>query len=1009
MKRTIFAAVITLFCVSCAEDIAKLKNQQVPLNIDAVSQGMTTRSGSDIQGATFDAGELINTYISVTGASDNTTTLGNPLLMKTEAAVNGINTLATNDGSTLYFPPGDNVNVSIYAHYPQTVSLTDAFTVRVPQKSEADYKASDLMYASASSEKTEQPVHLQFAHKMAKLVINATGEEGLTMKKITLKTVYTSIAWTPETGVLGALNGEKQDIIIAEESSYQSSLSGVALFPPQTKDDTYFLEVEAKNSEGAEGTAVFYVCTKDFESGRVYTVNMKIGPKNLVAGEDGKVTIAPWPASVGTINIQAVGNLGMKIESLADDGKTTTNTLSSEMIGGTTSYYYTYNGKECTPVPTVTDGKESGATTIAASNYDVKYYNNINAGTALMVVTGKGEYEGLSTFTTFTVKKAANTMAYPAATKNVNLSRDAIVPHALTLPNLKTSGQEVYGRMTYKIYSNAAMTVEHPTSGDNCIATVDANGNVYMKKKGGPIYVKASMDDSGNFVAKEVSYALTITAGDIASAITIEWSDGKADGQETWPFTGLPVRPAFRIMDNGNSLAGAETSGGYDYNYTYSNNVTVGNNTAVLTITGQGEYSGTKTFKFSITKVDNSWVSISEPTVPIDCGATATSPQGNTTMTLSLPAGTFATGALPKFGSGTNYTGTTGSVTYSTSNSSIATVNASGVITGKAVGTCKITATVAGTTNYNELKKEINVTVEKMSHIFVYNGTTELSGYYFQARNGSAQSYNVTFAANATLMACLVGAGGGNDGTGRGGQGGLVVAKKTFTKGTTLQWYVFCGGGGESNTTGSDSDALTSLGGWPGGARPGTTGSSGGGGGATALCTTNSTDNWNFTNTDSRMLVAGAGGGSSNGGNGGEPGGPQATNDGENPGSMITYAGSTRKKWMGGRAYVSDEIYAESVTQDGGSGGAGYYGGRGGAEVNSGNTVAAGGHGGSNYIKSDWTAMYNGLAGSEVGTTYSATTVTPFTIAYNGHKKSEDAAGITRVWPGYVLIKYTYD
>ena len=996
----------SLLAVSCAEDIQHQTERRVPLKLAAVNEAAITRASTE-QNVLFDAGELINAYISVTGASDNTTTLGNPVVLKAATSENGVNPLRPNDEQTLYFPPGDDVNASIYAIYPSTVTSSMTTFEVTP----SNYNASDLMFASANTPKTDQTINLQFSHKMAKLIINASGEEGIKMNKITLKTLYKAIEWIPSTGVLGSLSGSREDIVVAQQDDYAASLGGMLLFPPQTKDDTNFMEIECQQSNGTTGTAKFQIITKDFEEGKVYTINVKIGPKNL--GEDGLVLISPWPATVGTITVEAVGNLGMAITALSD----ATNGLSGD---GTDSspYNYTYTGKLYTPTPTVTDGKESNPKTLnAETDYDVAYYNNINAGVALIVVTGKSgtDYEGMSTFTTFNINKAANTMSYPAATKSVNLSRDAIVPHKLTLPTpTRVDGSnEVYGQMTYKIYTDAAMTTEY-NGGDSPIVTIDANGNVYMKKKTtSTLYVYAAMDDSGNFLAGTASYALTITAGDVNQVLSIEWNDGKADGEETWAFTGTALTPGFKVKDNGNSLALD-----VDYTYAFTDNTNVSNNGAKLTITGKGEYSGTKVFYFSITKATNSWTTLNQPTVPIDCGATGSSPGGSTNLALSLPAGTFAIEGVPKFGTGTNYTGLATNVTYTSGNTSIATVNTSGVITGVAAGTTTITAKVAGTSNYAELTSIINVTVEKMSYIYVYNGTTTQNGgtttYYQQST--TAQEFSKTLTADATVYVAVVGSGGGSDqsGAARGGQGGLVVASKSFSKDASLKWYAICGGGGQSCVGGStDSTDPKYKGGQPGGGRTGTTGSSGAGGGATALCTTSSTDNWDFTANDSRMLVAGGGGGSSyNTTNGGYAGNSFET---DGAGDMYDYDGSTgRKKWEGGHCYVQAEIYADELNSDGGGGGAGYYGGRGGAEKSSDNANSQGGHGGSNYVKSDWNSIFNGTSGTESGSTYSPRTVTSgtvsFTIQYNGHKRTDGTSDNSayRMWPGYIMIKVVY-
>jgi len=1011
-RNGLTAVAILCFC-ACAEDVSKGYEPLTELRLEAVDQPVLSRgvSSSDLQNTLFTAGQLVNTYSVITGATDGTTTWGNPLLLKAKTAEDGANPMVTTDDSKLYFPPGDNVSATINAVYPSTVaSSVTTFTVQNPQTSDEAYLSSDLMFAGVTTPKTDQAVHLQFAHQMAKLVVNATGIDGVTIKAIRLLHIYQQVQFDPSTTPWqlrdNSLGAQSELVMASNGNSYTSTLNGVALFPPQTYSTTDFMDVDVKTSEGQEGTAHFLIESKAFEGGKVYTINMKIGPKNLMEGEAGQVVIAPWPASVGTINVQAVGNLGLKVESLSDDGSSSTNTLQ----GSGDNVYFTYNGKMCTPVPLVTDGKETDATTLNAStDYNVTYYNNLNAGTAIIVISGKGEYEGLSTFTTFPINKAANTMAYPNnnAAYTANLSRDAIVQNKLVLPSYEsyrpaTQKSEVYGKMTYKLYSDAGYTTEY--SANDPVATIDEYGNVYMKKKGGPIYVKATMDDSGNFEAGVAQYALTITAGDVSQVISIEWS---GDGGNSFVYTGSVINPTnFAIKDNGNTLAK-----GYDYTVTYgtgtnqTNVCTEADKKACVIITGQNEYSGTKTFYFNITQATNVWTKLNKPSVALGAPVSKTSPQGDAgdIGTLTLPAQTFNTAGTPKFGT----------VTFASSNTSVATVSSAGIITAVAKGSANITAKVTGTTNYTALDETIAITVEEKNRIFVYNGTTTTSAStYWQTTGGSAQECKITFAKAATVQVAVVGAGGGNDGTGRGGDGGCVVASKTFAANSSVTWYAFCGGGGWCGGGSTTATAENGKGGWPGGGRPGHTGSSGAGGGATALCTTNSTDNWDFTSNDSRMLVAGGGGGSSNGGNGGEDAGMfnqdnmTSTTTLGNPGSMYNYQGTAKKKWMGGYAGTdyAGESYKENPTEDGGAGGAGYYGGMAGSEVNSGTTVAAGGHGGSNYVKSDWTMTYNGIAG--ITTNRLSIKYLGFTIPYNGQKGNSNSY---RVYPGFIFLRYIYD
>ena len=48
----------------------------------------------------------------------------------------------------------------------------------------------------------------------------------------------------------------------------------------------------------------------------------------------------------------------------------------------------------------------NGTPLTAGRDYDVTYENNVDAGTATVVITGKGNYEGSKGEETFTIKKA---------------------------------------------------------------------------------------------------------------------------------------------------------------------------------------------------------------------------------------------------------------------------------------------------------------------------------------------------------------------------------------------------------------------------------------------------------------------------------------------------------------------------------------------------------------------------------------------------------------------------
>ena len=102
---------------------------------------------------------------------------------------------------------------------------------------------------------------------------------------------------------------------------------------------------------------------------------------------------------------------------------------------------YTYTGKAIKPAVTVTyDGQEL----INGTDYDLIYKNNTNAGTASVVVRGKGEYFG-SIAKTFKITKADNKITGSNYTRSYSTKAQAI-----TL-NAKATG----GKMTYKSNKSA--------------------------------------------------------------------------------------------------------------------------------------------------------------------------------------------------------------------------------------------------------------------------------------------------------------------------------------------------------------------------------------------------------------------------------------------------------------------------------------------------------------------------------------------------------------------------
>ena len=134
------------------------------------------------------------------------------------------------------------------------------------------------------------------------------------------------------------------------------------------------------------------------------------------------------------------------------------------------------------------------------------------------------------------------------------------------------------------------------------------------------------------------------------------------------------------------NLNGTQLTEYTDYTVTFRNNINAG--TATVTITGKYKYEGTEEAVFTIEK--------------------ASQPLSANNIFLGYP-----------YSEEIYVYGNEGSLTYESSNSEVATVDSSGIVTAKGVGTATITIKASETDNYKLTTKTITVTVPKWDQPFI--------------------------------------------------------------------------------------------------------------------------------------------------------------------------------------------------------------------------------------------------------------------------------------------------
>lgn len=211
----------------------------------------------------------------------------------------------------------------------------------------------------------------------------------------------------------------------------------------------------------------------------------------------------------------------------------------------------TYNGKKLT----------------INKDYTVSYKNNVNAGTASVIIKGKGSYSGTVT-KKFTIAKKSLSFATVSKIADKNYTGKALKP----LPAVKLSGKTLKKNTDYTI-------------------TYSANTKVGTAK----VIIKGKGNYSGSKTVTFKIKALPLSK----AAVTVP----------DIYFTGKAVKPAVTVK-----YGSTVYKSGTDYTVTYKNNINTG--TGTVTIKGKGGLSGSKTLKFKIKArpVSTIKLSVSSPT-----------------------------------------------------------------------------------------------------------------------------------------------------------------------------------------------------------------------------------------------------------------------------------------------------------------------------------------------------------------------------------------------------------
>ncbi|MCR4901861.1 MAG: leucine-rich repeat protein, partial [Butyrivibrio sp.] len=213
------------------------------------------------------------------------------------------------------------------------------------------------------------------------------------------------------------------------------------------------------------------------------------------------------------------------------------------------------------------------------TDYTLKYTNNVKAGTATLTITFNGNYSG--------TKKIYFTIN-PLSLKEIEANSDGITVDGVIFTlsyedkvYCQYTGKAIKSKPSLTLYRNGkAQKLKENTDytlaySDKYDYTSEGNHIIY-------IYGKGNFDDSTS-----LKFTECITRSSLMSKATVS----KIAAQE---YTEEEIIPAGIVVKYGKKVL----TQGTDYTVSCSNNILPG--TAYLTVTGKGDYAGTKTVTFKI-------------------------------------------------------------------------------------------------------------------------------------------------------------------------------------------------------------------------------------------------------------------------------------------------------------------------------------------------------------------------------------------------------------------------
>ena len=417
---------------------------------------------------------------------------------------------------------------------------------------------------------------------------NITMTPNATAKSLTFNDQSFNRTYNPTTdqkvGITAATGGSgSYSYSIASGNTSYFSISGTSItVKAGTPANTYTLKVLAKdtNTNATKEATITIVVDKKTTSAPVSPTvkiyNAAVQNHGITIPEGASIVESKSTLSainVGTYNVVFTLNSNYKWNSNITGDITVSWSISAYNINNATiesieDQTYIPGDEGVKPKPKVIVPIPSGKTTtlVEGTDFTYSYYGNLNAGTATVSVTGKGNYTSYKN-ATFKIVQTENPAQITANDLTYNTQAQALV----TTSNAQ--GNICYSLDSALTSCNTANNIPTATEAGTYTVYYYVKGNTNYKFKAGSVLVTIKKYNLSNATISGLSNKTYNGSAQTQSGFTVKVPIP----------TGHPSTPT--------------------YTTSYSNNTNAG--TATMTLTGTGNYTGTKSATFKIVQTEN--------------------------------------------------------------------------------------------------------------------------------------------------------------------------------------------------------------------------------------------------------------------------------------------------------------------------------------------------------------------------------------------------------------------